>query len=193
MNYEEIYRYVESTLSEKRMRHTKGCIKAAEELALRYGADVEKARLAALLHDVTKEYSREKQLKTIENWDIIVDDTTFDEPALLHAVTGAEFARRKFDADDDIVNAIRRHSTGSEFMTLLDKIVCLADCIEENRTYNGVDDIRKLAETSVDEALIAAFKYTICHTLEKNGVLHPDTVLARNTLLREANRKVGQE
>ncbi len=195
MNYEAIYKYVDDTLSEKRMKHTRGCIQAAEELAIRFGADVEKVRIAALLHDVTKEYSKEKQLKTIEDWDIIVDDTTLDEPALLHAVTGAELARRQFGADDEIVNAIRYHSTGSEYMTLFDKIVCLADCIEPNRTHPGVEEIRQLAQSSIDYALIAAFRYTIFHTLEKNGVLHPDTVLARNTLIKEVmhNRKVEQE
>ena len=177
-------KYVKSRLSEKRFRHTMGVVETAETLAKRYGADVDQARLAALLHDVTKEYDYQKQLKTCTEWRIILDEVTYSESALLHAVTGAELARRMFGAGDAVCRAIRSHTTGAAEMTILDKIICLADYIEPNRVFPGVDHLRTLSAESLDRALLEAIDGTIVHTIQMKKIVHPDSLLARNALLR---------
>jgi len=185
MEFEKTAEFVRSQLSEKRFRHVMGVVSSAETLALCYGADPEKARYAALLHDITKEYDREKQLKTCAQWSIILDEDTYAETALLHAVTGAYLARSMFGADEEIFHAIRWHTTGRAGMTLLDKIICLADYIEPNRNFPGVDVLRKRSEVSLEAALIDALTGTIKVTVDQGKTLHPDTVIARNALIRE--------
>ena len=188
----QIYEYVKNQLSPKRYAHTCGCMEAARMLAVRYGVDQEQAEFCAVLHDVTKEYSVEKQLKICVQWDIMLDDITEREPALLHAVTGAYTAKHLFGASEEGFNAIRYHTTGRENMTLLDKIICLADYIEPNRDFPGVDVLRKKSLASLEEALVFAFANTICFTVEKGHLLHPDTVLARNALIRNFNGQVPE-
>jgi len=189
MNFNEIQQYVRSQMGDKRFRHVLGCVESAGLLAVRYGADAEKAKYAALLHDVTKEYDREKQLKICAQWSIILDEDSFAESALLHAITGAVLAQKMFGTDAEITDAIRFHTTGRAQMTLLDKIICLADYIEPNRSFPGVEAIRRKSELSLEEALIEAFTGTAVHTLERGGILHPDTIRARNALIREVSNK----
>ncbi len=192
MDFGKALEYVTASLTEKRLCHVLGCVSAAEELALRYGANVEKARYGALLHDITKEYTSAKQLKICEEWSIIPDKETYETEALLHAVTGAAVAQRMFQAPVDVVDAIRFHTTGRMGMTLLDKIVCLADYIEPNRVFPGVEALREKSRESLEGALIDALDGTIAHTIKKGGILHPDTILARNDLIREMHVKSCQ-
>ena len=183
MTFSEALPLVRSMVGDKRFCHIMGCVDAADVLAHRFGADVETARFAALLHDVTKEHDRQKQLKTCVEWSIILDEVTFSETALLHAVTGAEYARRMCGADDTVCAAIRWHTTGRANMTILEKIICLADYIEPNRVFPGVEILRKRSEESLEAALAEAFGSTIVHTVKENKIIHPDSILARNSLL----------
>lgn len=157
---------VSQRMTPKRYQHTLGVEKAAAELARVYGASEDQARRAALLHDVTKCLPLEEQLKLCRRWGII---TQYDAnaPELLHADTGAAVAREEFGEEEAVVEAIRNHTTGAPDMTLLDKIIYLADCIEENRDYDGVEEIRALCRKDLDDAMIFALKENLDHVIRR--------------------------
>ena len=176
------------TLSEKRLAHVLGCARTAKELAPKFGADPEKAEIAGLLHDITRELSPEEQLKICEKYGIMADEETRARPALLHALTGAE-AARELGADDEIADAIRCHTTGRPGMTPLDMTLCLADYVEPTRKFKKVDRLRALARIHPKAALLCALDGTIVHIIRENGSLHPMTVAARNDLLARLQRE----
>ncbi|MEA4824637.1 MAG: bis(5'-nucleosyl)-tetraphosphatase (symmetrical) YqeK [Clostridiaceae bacterium] len=177
------------TLSEKRLAHVLGCVQAAKELAPGFGADVEKAGDAALLHDITREISHDDQLKLCAKYGIMIDADTAADTALLHAFTGAEVARERFGVEEDIAEAIRCHTTGKAGMSPLDMTLCLADYIEPTRKFKKVDTLRALAKKNPRAALLRAFDGTIVHIVRDDGLLHPLTVIARNDLLARILRE----
>jgi len=181
--------WIRVNLSQKRADHIFGCTEAAGELAQRFGGDVERARLAALLHDVTRERTCEEQLNLCRKYGIIPDEMEQHDTGLLHALTGAAVAGDVWRADAGICRAIRVHTTGCAGMTKLDKILCLADYIEPTRHFKKVEELRALARTSLDKALLAALEGTIVHVVKGGGLLHPQTVTARNDILRTLRRE----
>ena len=181
--------WIRTNLSRKRAEHIFGCVEAAGELAVRFGGDVEKARLAALLHDITRERTCEEQLNLCRKYGIIPDEMEQHDTGLLHALTGAAVAGDVWDAPGDICRAIRVHTTGCAGMTKLDKILCLADYIEPTRHFKKVDELRALAQVSLDEALLAALEGTIVHVVKDGGLLHAQTVIARNDILKTLRRE----
>jgi nicotinate-nucleotide adenylyltransferase len=152
-----------SRLSERRFTHTMGVVRSAEELAEHYGADKEKARMAALLHDCAKEYSEDKKRALCAQWGIPIDDVLDVQISITHSLLSAESAMRDYGiSDGEILQAIRFHTTGSGHMTLLDKIVMLADFIEDTREqYEGLKEIRALAYKDINKALRVGIKETI--------------------------------
>jgi len=182
---------VRSQMPEKRWRHTEGVMKSSVELAKRYGADPEKAELAALLHDVVKYWPTDKMELIIREQGLPSILLAHDK-SLWHAPVGAYIAETEFGIkDEEVLDAIRYHTSGREGMTKLDKIVCLADYIEPGRDFPGVENIRELAKNSLEEALIAGFDSTISFLLKKHKRIFPTTVLARNSLIEELER--GQQ
>lgn len=179
---------VRSQMPEKRWAHTLGVMESAVELAVRYGADPARAELAALLHDYCKYWPVNKQrdalLKHHAAGDLLEHDKALWHGPAAAAVIPEELGIR----DEGILDAVRWHTSGRERMTLLDKIVCLADYIEPGRDFPGVHRIRKLAEDSLEEALVAGFDSTISFLLEKGSTIYPLTVLSRNALLEELKR-----
>ena len=178
-----IENWIRENLSEKRAAHTFGCAEAARELAERFGYDAQKAFLAGLLHDVTRERTLEEQLNLCLKYGIIPDEAEACDAGLLHSLTGAAVARDVFGAPEEIVHAIRMHTTGCAGMGTLDRILCLADYIEPTRHFKHVDELRALAQESLDRALLAALEGTIVHVIRKGEYLHPRTLQARNDLL----------
>ncbi|MBE6931057.1 MAG: HD domain-containing protein [Ruminococcaceae bacterium] len=178
-----IERWITENLSEKRARHTFGCAEAARELALRFGYDAGTAYLAGLLHDITREQSLEEQLNLCRKYGIIPDEREASDRGLLHALTGSAVAGDVWGASEEIVHAIRVHTTGCVNMSKLDKIICLADYIEPGRHFKTVDELRELARVSLDRALLAALEGTIVHVIRDGAYLHPRTLEARNDLL----------
>jgi len=150
-------------LSPKRFLHTMGVVKEAKKLAHHYNQDIDKARWAALLHDCTKEYSADKKRALCKLWGVQLDKTLESKIDLTHSLLGAESARRDFNIHDpEILQAIRYHTTGHIGMTMLDKIIMIADYIEPNREdWGPLNQMRKLALTNIDQALILGKKYTI--------------------------------
>lgn len=147
-------------LSPKRFRHTLGVVLAAEKLAKHYGADVNKARWAALLHDCAKEYGADKKRMLCKQWHISIDPIVEAHIDLAHGLLGAESARRQFYVtDEEILQAIRFHISGHKQITLLDKIIVLADFIEPYREdYYPLDAMRTLAYTDINKALLLGLK-----------------------------------
>ncbi|MDP4110250.1 MAG: bis(5'-nucleosyl)-tetraphosphatase (symmetrical) YqeK [Bacillota bacterium] len=176
-------------LGEKRFKHVLGCEKESEKLAKHWGANPCDARAAALLHDITKENDREEQLKFCENHCIIIGDIEKTEWKLLHAITAAELSRSVYNMPVDICEAVRYHTTGKENMTLLQKILYLADFIEPTRDFLGVVKLRRLAYRNLSDAMLYAFNCSIKDIMERDRVLHPDTVSGRNWILKEEIRK----
>ena len=140
-------------LKPKRIPHVRGCEAEARRLAGRWGADVEQAAEAAILHDCTKKEPPEVQLALCEKYGITPDEVERRSEKLLHAKTGAAIAAAEFGADEAVVSAICWHTTGRENMSLLEKIIYMADYIEPTRDFPGVDTLRKLAYQDLDAAM----------------------------------------
>ena len=141
-------------------------------------ADVEKARFAALLHDSTKRLSMEEQLALVERYHIALDELEQHALKLLHAKTGAALARDVYGADDEIYNAILWHTTGKPNMTVLEKVLYLADYIEPNRDFDGVDDLRKVVWEDLDRGLAMGLAMTVEEMKERGNPVHYNTLEA---------------
>ena len=165
-------------LSPNRVAHTAGCESEAVQLAMRWGENPERAAVAGILHDVTKKPDFDTQLKLCEKYGIILDETEKHSPQLLHARTGAALAKDEFGVPDDVADAIRWHTTGKPDMTLLEKIIYLADIIEPNRDYEGVEELRELAYEDIDRAMGRALEISLESIRRRNIVPHTDTIEA---------------
>lgn len=153
---EELRPIALSYLKPKRMPHVLGTEQEAAFLAEKYGADVTAARNAALLHDCTKKLDMDQQLSLCRHYGIALDEVEQKNLKLLHAKTGAAVARDKFGVTDEIYNAIFYHTTGKADMTLLEKIIYLADYIEPSRSFPGVEVLRRAVHADLDQGLYRA-------------------------------------
>ncbi|MBX4150041.1 bis(5'-nucleosyl)-tetraphosphatase (symmetrical) YqeK [Paenibacillus sp. FSL W7-1279] len=182
---DELIQAVSSQMPAKRWEHTKGVMETAVILANRFGADPVKAELAAILHDVAKYWPVQKLQQMMVEHALSEELLRYDKQ-LWHAEVGAFVAEHEYGVTDtDVLNAIRYHTSGRVGMTLLDKVVCLADYMEPGRDFPGVNNIRELANHSLEEALAAGFDSTIGHLLSRRQIIFPLTVLARNDLIKQ--------
>lgn len=166
-------------------------METAEKLAKVYGCDKYKARLAGLIHDCGKIENDRELLKIAFEFGIIHDDVKDVNIALLHGPLGAEIAKNEFEIKDlEILNAIRYHTTGKENMSLLEKIIYIADYIEPNRDFPLVEEIRRLAFLDLDKAILLAMDNTIKYVVDNGWVLDTETVKARNFLIMKSKEKV---
>jgi nicotinate-nucleotide adenylyltransferase len=166
-------------LSPKRLAHTRGVVEAALRLAARYGADMKKTYLAALLHDCAKEYGDDEALTLCERYGIALDELQRANPFLVHGMLGAAEARHVFGVNDpEVYEAIYWHTTGRAGMGLLEKIIKLADNIEPNRMYPFTEEIRALADYDIDRALALCIERTIKLNTERGFSIHPLSVRA---------------
>ena len=167
-----------SYLKHKRIAHVLGTEEEAIRLAQRYGADVTQARIAALLHDCTKKLDMPQQMALCEKYRIVLDPLEQKALKLLHAKTGAEIAKDIFGVDEAVYEAIKWHTTGKADMTLLEKIVYLADYIEPTRDFPGVDTLRKTVYNDLDEGLAMGLEMTIEEMKEMGNPVHEKTLEA---------------
>ena len=185
MDRETALKIVKSQLTDHRYQHTLGVMETAIELANRYGADPNKAELAAIFHDYAK-FRPKDEMKGI-----IIDqgiDLLQFNSELWHAPVGAYLVNVEAGiTDEEILNAIRYHTSGRSEMTILDKIIYLADYIEPGRHFPGVEEVRELAKENLTVALIQAMKNTIVFLLKKNQSVFPDTFVTYNNLISEGN------
>ncbi|HEY0828902.1 MAG TPA: bis(5'-nucleosyl)-tetraphosphatase (symmetrical) YqeK [Bacilli bacterium] len=188
MNRDQIMKAVKQELPNKRWVHTLGVMKTAVSLAKTYGADPVKADLAALMHDYVKYWPMDKMRQVILEQGLPQELLDCDWE-LWHAPVGAYAAKQEFGIEDEeILDAIRYHTSGRENMTTLDKVVCLADYIEPGRDFPGVNDIRKLAKRSLDKALAEGFDTTLLYLISKHKPIFPLTLLARNSLIKFSSK-----
>lgn len=171
-------------LSPHRFAHSVGVSQTAVKLAGLYGGDVDKARVAGLLHDCARDLSSHILLKMAESFGIVVSDVETACPMLLHAPVGACLARTDFGiTDEEILTAIRWHTTGCRDMSLLAKIIFLADYIEPQRDFPGVDSLRELAWRDLDKAVLAGYDQTLLYIIRQGGLIHSASVDGRNALI----------
>ncbi len=161
-----------------RIPHVLGTEETAARLAEKYGADVTAARQAALLHDCTKRLAMDEQLALCERYGIEPDAMEREALKLLHAKTGAEIARDVFGMSGEVVSAIRWHTTGRADMTVLEKVIYLADYIEPTRDFPGVDALRRVCERSLDEALALGLAMTVEEMEAWGNPVHEKTLEA---------------
>ena len=191
MNYEAMKEELSRRLQKKRYEHSLGVADTAAMLAERFGVDVEKARVAGLLHDCAREYKTEDLASEAARRSIDCGEVDRAMPLLLHAYVGARRAQEVYGVTDpEILQAIWRHTVGGEHMTTLDKIVYFADMIEPQRDYPEVDALRELSRTaSLDTMALAGLSQSILFVLQTGRLIHPATVAARNELLLCARAK----
>lgn len=173
-----------SMVRAKRLPHIRGTEEEAVKLALRWGADPEKLRRAAILHDCTKYLSLEEHLAICDRYGIALDALERGSEKLLHSKSGAALAKYIFGQDDEIFQAILYHTTGRADMSLAEKILYLADYMEPCRDFPEVDAMRKLAYEDLDRAVLMGVRLSIREMLERNRVVHPNTLGAEKTLLK---------
>lgn len=185
MEHKDIIVKLSQHLSPKRLQHSIGVSRTAESLAKRYDYDVMQARLAGILHDCAREIPRNQLWLKAKKLGIAADDVVVRaEPVLLHAPLGAVVAQKEYGVTDRaVLAAIVSHTTGGRGMTLLAKIIYLADAIEPGRSFSGVDELRNVAEQDLNQALLLAYDQSIKYILDKHSLIHPDTVDGRNELL----------
>lgn len=185
MKYEEMRELLAKRLKPSRYQHSLGVAETAVFLAERFGIDREQAQVAGLLHDCAREFPNEDLIQEAEKRQIAVEPVEKQMPLLLHAYVGARLVVEKYGVNDKAVEqAIWRHTVGGAQMTELDKIIWFADMIEPQRDYPGVEKLRELSRTaSLDEMMLAGLTQSISFVLQKGGLIHPDTVIARNEIL----------
>lgn len=189
--YEEIKETLKKTLSNRRYTHSLGVADEARRLASLYGADEDKAYLAGLLHDCAKETN--EPVKRCRDLSVELDDIMKLNKGLIHGPLGAEIARLDFGInDEEILGAIRWHTVGKTGMTLLEKIIYIADMTEENRDFDGVEELRKAVSSDLDAAILLSITQHL-KVLEKRGAtIHPNTILLRNDLILNKGEKLNE-
>lgn len=185
-------------LPEKRIRHSINVAKAAKKLCTHCPCDKDKAEVAAILHDTAKYVKFSDVQVYCDKYDIELDELEKKSTALSHSILGSYIARYEFGIDDEeILSAIRYHTTGRPDMTNLEKVIYLADLIEDGRDYPGVEDLRELAYSGkIDEAVVQSIDNTIVLLVSKKSTIHLRTVEARNFYvqkLREERKNLKKE
>lgn len=185
MEYKEIENDVKSVLSEYRFTHSLGVAKKAIELAKIYGVQEEIAKKVGIAHDIAKEMTDEEMIEYAKANNIRIDEIETVKPSLLHGKIGADIAAKKFGFTQDMINAIKWHTTGRENMSMLEKIIYVADKTEENRkgTSFNLEKSRELSTQNIDETLIFLMNEFITYNVKNEWLIHPETIKARNDLL----------
>jgi len=172
-------------LDDKRYRHSLSVQQLARKLAKIHGADEKKASMAGLVHDCAKGMSPFQSFRAAKRYGIQLDNIERKHTGILHAIIGGELAADQFGIDDtEILNAIQSHTTGRSQMSLMDKILYVADYAEPFREYEGATTARELAYENIDMAMLEAIEQKIQHLLEKKASIHPRTIAARNEMLQ---------
>lgn len=171
-------------MSPERFLHSLGVRDTARGLALKYGADVEKASLAGLIHDYARDMEDSLLLEKAREFGIPVSEVERLAPALLHGPVGAGLVARELGIDDEeVLRAVASHTTGGPAMTLLEQIIYVADYIEPGRDFPGVDELREATWRDLDRGTLQAFEHTLYYLLDRKMFIHPATVEGRNFLL----------
>ncbi len=187
-NIEKIKEDLKQILSEKRYIHSIGAMEKAIELAKTYGEDEEKSALTALAHDIAKEMTIEEYYKYAKENNIELSKDDKMCTSVLHGIIGADIVKKKYGFTDEMCRAIYYHTTGITNMTTFEKIIFLADKVEERtRPKDKADVIRNIIkEKGLDEAILwIADDYTIPKAIKNIDILHPNTINVRNEIIEK--------
>lgn len=187
MDIKQIEKILKGMLPERRLKHSLNVSKCAVKLSEIYKCDKEKAEIAGLVHDCAKYFTGEQIEDSIKRFNVELDPLEVNNIALSHSVIGSYVAVDIFNIkDEEIINAIKYHTTGKENMSLLEKIIYMADLIEEDRNFPRVEELRELTYSGkLEEALLLSFNNTIKFVIDNNQLIHPRTIKARNYILEE--------
>jgi predicted HD superfamily hydrolase involved in NAD metabolism len=191
MSADSMRHELQKRLKKERFAHSVGVANTALKLAKKFGVDERKAYVAGLLHDCAREFENDQLKDEATKRGIEIGEVESSMPLLLHSYIGAKMISEIYDVhDEEIAQAIYRHTVGARDMTPLDKIIYFADMIEPNRNYPGVEKLRELAEKSnnLDEIILTALNESIIFVTQKNSLVHPDTIAARNFLLLQKEK-----
>ncbi|NLA76376.1 MAG: HD domain-containing protein [Clostridiales bacterium] len=178
---EEFKEILRLRLSEPRYTHSLNVAKTARELALKYGADEEKAYTAGLLHDILKDDEKSAQREYLERSGVILTECERLAPKLWHAMGAAIYLRENLGiTDGEILSAVRYHTTARAGMSTLERVLYIADFISEDRTYDGVERMRQKASESLEKAMLEGLQFTIIELADEERTIHPDTLAAYN-------------
>jgi predicted HD superfamily hydrolase involved in NAD metabolism len=181
MTFEQYEQEVKRHLTDKRFFHSQCVAAEAARLAQRYGADVEKARLAGILHDIMKDTPPEQQLKILRDSGIILTKTQSRNRKLWHALAGAAYLRGALGvSDEEIVSAVACHTSGKGDMSLLEKTLFVADYISADREYPGVEEMRRAADRSLEEAMVEGIRFTVNELMEQRLPVAAESIQAYN-------------
>jgi len=181
---EEFKILIKEKLKESRYIHSLNVADSAKKLAKKYGCDEEKAYTAGLLHDVMKNASDFEMLKAIDKAGMSLTVCEKANKKLWHAIAGTAFMITDLNvSDEDIINAVRYHTTARKNMSTLEKVIYVADFISADRDYPGVDEVRDAAEESLEKAMMIGLEFCIHEIVERKQLLHPDSVDAYNEII----------
>lgn len=187
-NIEKIKVKLIEDIGEKRYKHSLRVAQLAQDLAQIYEVDEEKAYIAGLTHDCAK-YNEEKYIEKL-NIDISTYNVISLKDPVLHSFIGAEVAKKVYNiSDKDILDAIRYHTTGKESMTILEKIIFIADAIEPRRDFEGINNIRDASRKDLDKTMLMLLDSSIIFLISKKAIINPLSFIARNYLIEERNGK----
>ena len=185
---EEYYKILRARMNNKRYEHSLNVAKQAVYLAQKYGEDIKKAEIAGLLHDVTKQTDEQEQLRIISDAGLQLSALELENKKLWHAISGMAFLKIKLNiADEGILNAIRYHTTGRAGMSLLEKIVFVADMTTEDRTSPEAKMVKRVAEDNLDKAVCLTAIASMKLLMERMMVVAPDTLDTYNDNLKAFN------
>lgn len=186
----EFLEEIKKHLQPERLYHSINVAEEAKKLALHYGADPEKAYTAGLLHDILKNTSDEVLLNFFRENGIILTQTEQVSRKTWHAIAGEAYCRLKLSVtDSEILSAIRWHTTARAGMTLLDKVIFIADFISADRAYDGVERMREKAYVSLESAMLEGLQFTLTELIENGWAVHEDSLAAYNELAVTAATK----
>lgn len=190
MNFEAMREILRNSLPAKRYKHSMNVYTTAMELAEAHGLPKEKIAISALLHDCGREIGSKESIAKALELGLPIDKVELEQPILLHAKIGVYNARHKYGViDDEILAGILYHTTGAANMSALAKVVYLADMIEPNRDFPGINELRKLCRKDLDAAMLAAYSSTIKYLLASGLLIHPNCIEGYNQLITEAKDK----
>lgn len=177
-------------MGDYRFTHSVNVADEAVALAKIYGCDEELAYTAGILHDVTKEFPKDEQLQIIADGGIILDTVQKNAPKLWHSISGSVYVRDYLGIkNNDIINAVRYHTTGRAGMSLLEKIIYIADFTSAERSYKDVDIMRGLSRKTLEDAMLFSCKFTIGNLSSKELAIHPDQLDCYNELVLNIERE----
>ncbi|MGN0571076.1 MAG: bis(5'-nucleosyl)-tetraphosphatase (symmetrical) YqeK [Candidatus Fimenecus sp.] len=187
----EFLEEIKKHLNPDRLYHSLNVADEAKKLALHYGADVEKAFTAGLLHDIMKNTPQVDLLKFFADNGIMLTKTEQISPKTWHAIAGTAYCECVLGVTDkDILSAIRYHTTGRAGMTLLEKVLFIADFISADRDYDGVERMREKAYISLESAMEEGLQFTLEELAHNGWAIHEDSVDAYNEILYQRKDKI---